>query len=315
MVALIATVKNLEDKIERLEHNGRTNMAISHTQTAELATKTTTGDKQPPKIIQKKPQPPVPVISTGTKEGTSDLISARALRANARRDKIETTPKTNQHKKFANVVNCSEAANAPKKGQANKQGKNLEQKVLIIDDKRSDTIDPNNPLENSTINIDADISKQNDNETPWVDVKSRNKRRKHTRNVIKGTGNDTELQTVERVKKVHACFFSPDTTVETLTAYMKKKNPSDYYIIEKLKLKHEHYASFAITVPSSKFEYFMQPDNWPSRTEVSEWFRRSGERGARTGPRRAPRARVPPPGPKQTGPHTEHGAASVQTRN
>ncbi|KOB76338.1 Uncharacterized protein OBRU01_05935 [Operophtera brumata] len=119
----------------------------------------------------------------------------------------------------------------------------------------------------------------------WQIVRPR-KNLHRRRNIILGTGQaDDELKTVERVKKLHACFFQPETTNEMICSYMKKKNESDGYIVEKISLKQNHYASFAITVPTSKFEYFMSADNWPPSTEVSEWFR-AGARRASRAPRR-----------------------------
>lgn len=109
-----------------------------------------------------------------------------------------------------------------------------------------------------------------------------NRLRTRKRQIVRGSGSvDGDLQTVERVKKIHACFFKPDTTEEVLKRYMKKRNPHEEYGVEKMKLKHNYYASFIITVPKSKFEYFMRPDNWPPSTEVSEWFRRSAGRAVR----------------------------------
>lgn len=82
------------------------------------------------------------------------------------------------------------------------------------------------------------------------------------------------------MRKIHACFFKPDTTPEVILSYMKKKSPNDGYSVEKIKLAHNHYSSFAITVPSSQFEFFMAAKSWPPSTEVSEWFRRSNGRAS-----------------------------------
>lgn len=136
-------------------------------------------------------------------------------------------------------------------------------------------IDANHSRLHQTIN--------NNDEAQWVEVTSRKQGRRNTRNVIRGTGaTDTELQTVERVKRIHACFFKPETTEASLVAFMQRKNPSGCYKAEKMKLKHDHYASFAITVPESKLDYFLRADNWPPLTEVSEWFRRSAGRARRS---------------------------------
>lgn len=132
-------------------------------------------------------------------------------------------------------------------------------------------------INNSHVSVTNDVES---NEKNWKKVHYRSRTNK--RQVIRGSGSfDCELQTVERVKKIHACFFKPDTTEDALRSYMEKKCPDDAYIVEKMKLKHNYYASFIIKVPSSKFEYFMCPDNWPPRTEVSEWFRSGAGRAVR----------------------------------
>lgn len=120
-------------------------------------------------------------------------------------------------------------------------------------------------------------------EGDWKKVsKKSQKNNKRERAVVRGSGIFAcDLQTVERAKKIHACFFKPDTSEDTLKSFMEQKNPSDGYLVKKIKLKHNHYSSFIITVPESKYNFFMSADNWPAGTEVSEWFRRSEGRAVR----------------------------------
>lgn len=115
----------------------------------------------------------------------------------------------------------------------------------------------------------------------WQDAHRKN-RHHPSRAVVQGTGCiDPELKTVERNKKIHVCFLSPEISEEAMIAYMKKKNQDNHYRAEKLKLKHDFYASFGISMPTSKFDFFMDPSNWPPGTEVSEWFRTSSRRAMR----------------------------------
>lgn len=123
--------------------------------------------------------------------------------------------------------------------------------------------------------------KRNKNAYEWQTVGENryNKRRTQRRAVIKGSGSaSSELRTITRVKKLHACFFKPETTVESMLSYMKNKKPNDDYHIEKLKLNHSYYSSFVLTVPCDLFDFFTTAENWPLGTEISEWFRRSGGR-------------------------------------
>lgn len=157
---------------------------------------------------------------------------------------------------------------------------------------------PTAPLPTKACNNKLD----NTNESPatadtindsWQTVTNRRRRPTQLkRTVIKGSGSiDSDLQTVERVRKIHACFFKPETTPEMILAYMNKKSMCAEYHVEKLKLTHNYYSSFTVTVPNSQFELFMSAENWPARTEISEWFRRSNRR-AGGAPRRNPGRRT-----------------------
>ncbi|CAH2208421.1 jg790 [Pararge aegeria aegeria] len=144
----------------------------------------------------------------------------------------------------------------------------------------------------------TEVKKVEDLETvidgDWQKV-SKPSRKNRQRAVIRGSGAfDCDLQTVERVKKIHACYFKPDTSEEALKSYMEKKNPCNGYEVKKLTLKHNYYASFMIIVPNSKIEYFMSAANWPARTEVSEWFRRGAGRAVRPLKERALRGPADP---------------------
>lgn len=160
-------------------------------------------------------------------------------------------------------------------------------------------------IPNAPSQIHRQSISEDDTNDGWNVVRyNKTKRTIKRRSVITGKGSlDNELQIVERVRKIHACFFKPETTPESITSYMHKKNPGTGYSADKLKLAHNYYASFAITVPSSKFDFFMSGENWPTGTEISEWFRHSDGRakGASTHdraprrPRRGPSSSAPRP--------------------
>lgn len=102
------------------------------------------------------------------------------------------------------------------------------------------------------------------------------RRRRYRRPVIRGTGDsDSELASVERMRRIHVWSLRADVTPEKVQAYMMKRKPSDTaYDVQKLELKHQNYSSFVITVPESAFEYFMNGSSWPPNTEFNEWFQR-----------------------------------------
>lgn len=110
-----------------------------------------------------------------------------------------------------------------------------------------------------------------ENGAEWIKVDYKRQRRP----VIRGSGDiDSDLTAVEKQKHIHLWSLKSDTTPEMVKAYMAKKNPnSTSYAVEKLKLKHENYASFVVTVPESLFQFFIKSENWPPNTELNEWFR------------------------------------------
>lgn len=160
---------------------------------------------------------------------------------------------------------------------------------------------PSSQDHNETANDQEAHDEVPSNEQWQVVLNKRFRKRPIKRTAVTGTGPlDTDLQTTERGKKIHVCFFKSCTTADAVKSYMQKKNDGANYAVEKLPLKHDHYASFALTVPVSKFDYFMTAENWPAGVEVSEWFRRSAGRRSRApnntisaGPA-SPRARNPP---------------------
>lgn len=152
------------------------------------------------------------------------------------------------------------------------------------------------------------------NDDEWHVVKHKTKRPPPRRRaVITGVGStDDELMTVERVRKLHACFFKPETTPESIITYMNKKSPGTNYHADKIKLAHNYYSSFAITVPCSQFNFFMTAENWPPGTEISEWFRRSDGRAGSTSTNTREalrRSRRAPPQPRRP----SAGAAQTST--
>lgn len=142
---------------------------------------------------------------------------------------------------------------------------------------------PARPLAPAFSRSYANKPQQNDDDDEWNVVSYKTKRPQRRREVITGKGSvENDLLTVERVRKIHACFFKPDTTPESIVAFMNRKSPNNKYDVVKLKLTHNYYSSFAITVPCSQFIFFTTAENWPHGTEISEWFRYSDGRARGT---------------------------------
>lgn len=258
--ALTSRIQAMEEKIDCL---GKRNKESSHDSTSQPPTETS---EKPPKTT--RTATPTSSAAKGTSSTPVVPPTARGQRADARKTRVAQT--------LGNTRVSTTNAHPPhsKTPPTNSNPKRSPSPSIVDGQATSD----NNSYKD-TIPHDSN---------PWHTVGKHKPKRRQVRNVIRGTGSlDSDLQTVERVKKIHACFFKPETTAQALAAYMEKKNSSGNYQVEKLKLKHDHYASFTITVPDSKFNYFMCPDNWPPQTEVSEWFPRSGGRAGR-----APSARA-----------------------
>ncbi|KAJ2939823.1 hypothetical protein O0L34_g18017 [Tuta absoluta] len=129
------------------------------------------------------------------------------------------------------------------------------------------------PANNMSNNKSTDYTSIDINEGSWIIQQSKKRQKIARQSVIKGCGQHDLLKTVERSKKIHICFLKPETQPEIIKQHMTSISPDDNYSVEKLTIKHNYYASFALTVPESKYKIFMTAENWPPRTEVSEWFR------------------------------------------
>lgn len=129
----------------------------------------------------------------------------------------------------------------------------------------------------STIdNVDPQNSDPS-NDAPWQMVHHRRKFKRQ--GVVVGNAQQQpQLQAMERTRKIHACFLQPDTTVDAMRSHMEEISKKTGFYAAKLKLKHDYYASFVLTVPECTFDLLMTPDSWPAGIEVCEWFHRGARR-------------------------------------
>lgn len=56
-----------------------------------------------------------------------------------------------------------------------------------------------------------------------------------SRPVIKGVGHNHRLQAIEPNRRIHACFFKPETTIDLIKSHMEE------FKVDKLKLRHDSY--------------------------------------------------------------------------
>lgn len=285
--AMFIAMQRLETKINTMQGSVANNGQVvkpNCSQEKPIADRPGTSDLKPTYNKQRLAGKSSPLA---TITGRPQPISSRSQRADARQMRSsQTTAGVNAQTPSTGEALPKKQTRASTPALSNPQCSELKvepTKILPTQAQNTRTTDAN--TEHSLID---DANTQPDMTTTdqkWQIVRPK-KHQQRRRNIILGTGQaDDELKTVERVKKLHACFFQPETTNEMICNYMTKKNKSDSYIVEKIGLKHNHYASFAITVPASKFDYFMASNNWPPSTEVSEWFH-AGARRASRAPRR-----------------------------
>ncbi|KAJ2949526.1 hypothetical protein O0L34_g15447 [Tuta absoluta] len=145
-----------------------------------------------------------------------------------------------------------------------------------------EVIIPNTQTDSASDDLSGVINgNDGNNNGAWQTKIPRKKVNRQRRVAVTGTGpNDEYLETTERCKKLHACFFKTGTTPEAVQNYMEKRSPGNYKV-DNLQLRHDYYSSFIISVPVSKFDYFMAGENWPPGVEISVWFHKSTGRAVR----------------------------------
>lgn len=121
-------------------------------------------------------------------------------------------------------------------------------------------------------------SKVRENEDNWTVVKKKQKRRQ-SKEIVRGQNTSvTHIQAIERMKHLHVWRLHPETTIESLSTYVKAVCGSEVTAkIEKVNHKTERgYASFIVGVPEKFYNQLSQPSVWPVNVELSEWiwFRR-----------------------------------------
>lgn len=254
-------LKKLEDKIDKLESK-------------KLQTPNDAGTSNSPATAVSKPAANVTVQATNTATGD------RTQRTRGAKRPTHTLTASNTIESFATPPPPSQSTRAPVAPVPSASRSPPRSAAQAVTPLRRPP--PAQPLAPSVSRLyDNNVVTSNDD--AWHVVRNKTKRQARRRAVITGIGStDNDLQTVERVRKIHACFFKPETTSESIITYMNKINPTTNYNADKIKLAHNYYSSFAITVPCSKFDFFMMAENWPPGTEISEWFRRSDGRAGST---------------------------------
>ncbi|CAG4974960.1 unnamed protein product [Colias eurytheme] len=116
-----------------------------------------------------------------------------------------------------------------------------------------------------------------------INVTHNNEQSSERRSVRVGSNKDSLiLKGMERKKYLHVWRLHPETSLETLTKYVKNVCGPDALIkIDKIKHKTARdYASFIIGVPENLFNTLNQPEIWPVNAEFSEWiwFRKAAKK-------------------------------------
>lgn len=102
-------------------------------------------------------------------------------------------------------------------------------------------------------------------------VVNRQRKFKKRSTVVIGTAQNNDLQAAERLKHIQAWSFKPDTTKETILAFLNKIGKADY-TVQKRDIKSDRHASFVIGIPENMFEKVTAPSVWPAGIRFAEWF-------------------------------------------
>lgn len=121
---------------------------------------------------------------------------------------------------------------------------------------------------------DAMEQMQHDAETGWMTVQYK-KPNRLPNNVTKGSNTEIRgISAMERKKYLHVWRLHPDTTLETMTEYVKNLCGSEApMIVEKIKHRTvRDYSSFLIGVSEKHYTILNNAEVWPLNTEFSEWI-------------------------------------------
>nr|CAI5831234.1 unnamed protein product [Callosobruchus analis] len=107
-----------------------------------------------------------------------------------------------------------------------------------------------------------------DNEETWTKVERRRPRRN---NVIVGNREDPNVKGVPSFTELHVYRLSKNTTVQSLTTFLKENLPE--VICEQMNSKHpDLYSSFKVKIHSKNFNIAMDPKLWPSGACVNRFL-------------------------------------------
>nr|CAI5844930.1 unnamed protein product [Callosobruchus analis] len=111
------------------------------------------------------------------------------------------------------------------------------------------------------------LTTNSDNEETWTKVERRRPRRN---NVIVGNREDPNVK-VPSFTELHVYRLSKNTTVQSLTTFLKENLPE--VICEQMNSKHpDLYSSFKVKIHSKNFSIAMDPKLWPSGACVNRFL-------------------------------------------
>nr|CAI5868327.1 unnamed protein product [Callosobruchus analis] len=101
----------------------------------------------------------------------------------------------------------------------------------------------------------------------WIRVKRRNRRK----NTIVGNREDSDVKGVPSYTQLHVYRLSRDTTMQSLTDFLKLTFPE--VICEAMSSKHpDLYSSFKVQIYNKNFKKAMDPKVWPSGACVNRFL-------------------------------------------
>ncbi|KAJ2948806.1 hypothetical protein O0L34_g8064 [Tuta absoluta] len=89
--------------------------------------------------------------------------------------------------------------------------------------------------------------------------------------LVNGTATNTSLEGVEQMKYLHGCYFKNTTTNDDIVQYLKLQNSHANFNAKLITSKHDNYNSYKIGIPSTLYESYLSPAQWPVNIRISPW--------------------------------------------
>ncbi|KAI5651609.1 hypothetical protein NE865_00853 [Phthorimaea operculella] len=245
--ALVTIINDLKSEILNLKSNSTNNTVPARpqvdSQQSSYAAALETTPTAPPKVPEDK--------------GRNKRVAAEA--ALAKLTKNKTNSVTKPQKNGSKIDNASKQNSTPKLNQSTRNNAEIPGATSASDESAP-----------PTPNLDSDD--MGSFVTHTNKARQRNQRRAtSTSSIVSGSAKNTQLQGIEQVKYLHACYFRKNTSADDLIQYLKSIKDECDFSAEIIPSKHDNYASFKVGVPAAFYDELAKPAVWPINTRIAPW--------------------------------------------